>query len=266
MSSLRRTLALTAPIALLAILALPAHAIPTNIAQFVTNGSFEVNGGVGEIAPGITTLADWTVGAEVNGGPPYPFVFVGDNTFDTVGVNSTYSPPNPNFMIWGPGNGSNNGFTASPDGGDFFGAAAGFGNAPLSQGITGLQVGQQYTLSFYWAGAQATSGFGPTLQSWQVSLGSDTVDTPTANNASQGFTGWMLFSNAFTATSSTETLSFLANGSPAGVGPFPLLDGVSLTGPSAATPEFSTIAMMVSGSGGLLLQLARQRRNRRAAA
>lgn len=254
-----------APAALFAVLAIPAHATPP-VTQFVTNGSFEQNGGTGEITAGITSLSSWIVGAEVNGGPPQPFVFVGDNTFDSVGVNSTYSPPNPNFMIWGPGNGSNNGFTASPDGGYFFGAAAGFGNAPLSQAINGLQVGQQYDLSLYWAGAQATSGFGATQQSWQISLGSDTVNTATVVNPSQGFTGWMPFTQTFTATGSSETLSFLANGSPAGLGPFPLLDGVSLTESASPAPEFSTFAMMVSGSGGLLLQLARQRRKRQAKA
>ena len=50
----------------------------------------------------------------------------------------------------------------------------------------------------------------------------------------------------FTATGPSEVLRFIAHGTPSGVPPFSLLDGVSMT---AAVPEPATWAMMVLGFG-----------------
>lgn len=49
----------------------------------------------------------------------------------------------------------------------------------------------------------------------------------------------------FVADATTATLSFLAQGSPQGVPPFSLLDGVS----GSAVPESATWAMMIAGLG-----------------
>jgi hypothetical protein len=82
---------------------------------------------------------------------------------------------------------------------------------------------------------------------WQVSLGAQTQTTPVANYAAHGFTGWMTQSFTYMATSSSEVLSFLAQGGPNGLPPVGLLDGVSLT----AVPEPATWAMLVLGFAGL---------------
>ena len=62
----------------------------------------------------------------------------------------------------------------------------------------------------------------------------------------------------FTATSGSEALSFLAIGTPTGVPPFSLLDGVTMV---AAVPEPETWALMLCGMG-LIGAVQRRRRNR----
>lgn len=253
--------------------ALMFHALPAK-ADLVQNGSFELNGGVGELTSGVSFATNWSVGATVDGAP-YPFAFIADSNADSTGFPSIFSPPN--IMLWGPNTPVGmsspttsypsqhptgpvaNGFTASPDGGDFLGVDAAYADAPVSQDITGLIIGQQYTLSFYYAGAQFTDALGPNNEAWQVSFGTDTVTTPTLNNASQGFTGWQTFTQTFTAASGTQTLTFLAQGGPAGLPPFALLDGVSLTPvtPSSPTPEPTSLIL---GGSMLALLVAGKRR------
>lgn len=179
----------------------------TNLVQ---NGSFETNGGVGQLTTK-TTASPWTVGATTDGAP-VPFVFIVDGNADSTGFPSSFSPPN--ILIWGPntpvgtsdpahsypGPGSHpvgpvaNGFNGTPDGTYFLGVDGAYANAPVSQTISGLTVGDQYTLSFIYAGAQFTDALGSSTEGWQVTFGSETVSTPILNNASQGFTGWQTFS------------------------------------------------------------------------
>jgi hypothetical protein len=59
-------------------LTLPCHAV-----SIVTNGSFENNGGVGELGQ-ISFATGWTVGATTDG-TPYPFVFIVDSDADSAG-------------------------------------------------------------------------------------------------------------------------------------------------------------------------------------
>jgi hypothetical protein len=66
-------------------------------------------------------------------------------------------------------------------------------------------------------------------------------------NASEGFTGWQTDSFTFTATSTSEVLSFLAVGTPAGVPPFTLLDGISVT----QTPEPQSLVLFATGLIGV---------------
>ena len=239
----------------IALFALQAHA-----SNLVVNGSFESNGGVGELAGGITTLAGWTEGSVVvTANTPAgaaAFDFLMDSHADSTGFPSVYSPPN--IFLWGPHTPANaggpvaNGFTGSPDGGDFFGSDGGYATAPISQTINGLVVGDQYTLSFYYAGAQFSQYFGATQQDWQVTFGGTIVKTPTLSVASQGFSGWQTFSQTFTATSASEVLSFLAQGTPVGIPPTTLLDGVSLTQAVAATPEPGSALLMLGGLIGVV--------------
>jgi hypothetical protein len=207
-----------------------AHAAPLNL---VVNGGFETTtNGAGQIINGYTTATGWT-------STGYNFVFAA-GTADTKGANGTYG----NLKLWGPGTGSANGLTNSPVGGNFLAADGAYQTQAIQQTISGLVVGQKYDLSFYWAGAQQSGYNGLNAEQWIVSLGNQTISTALVQNSSHGFTGWMEEKFTYTATSTTEVLSFLAHGVPNGVPPFSLLDGVSL---KAQVPEPSTIALFFAG-------------------
>jgi hypothetical protein len=132
----------------------------------------------------------------------------------------------------------------------------------LTQTITGLTIGQEYQLSFYWAGGELFNRTGYTSIQLTGSLGGDSFATPVYLNTNPAgtpgsFSGWTLETFDFTANATSEALSFLAVGSPAAnLPPFALLDGVSLT----AVPEPSTWAMMLAGFGGLGFAAFRRRR------
>jgi hypothetical protein len=187
-----------------------------------------------------TSLSGWSS----NG---YNFVF-GSSSSTVVGQYGDLS-------LWGPSNGANNGLTDSPTGGNFFAADGAFGVAPLQQTINGLTAGQVYNVSFDWAGAQQYGFNGANTEQWAVSLGGETHSTAVYQNTSHGFSGWMHETFSFTATSSSAVLSFLAVGTPAGVPPFSLLDGVSM---SAAVPEPGTWTLMLAALG--MLGMAARRR------
>jgi hypothetical protein len=210
-----------------------AHADTVN----VVNGNFEstANGQSAQLGTNGQSLTGW------NGNDGYSFLFT-PGTADTTGGEGSFG----NLKLWGPGTGSNNGLTASPDGGNFMALDGAFNVAPLTQTLTGLTVGDQVTITFYYAGAQQYSYDGDTTEGFRVSLGDQTQDTPILDNVSHGFTGWHQANMTFTATSSSETLSFLALGTPAGVPPFTLLDGVSATQQSPV-PEPGSLALLGTG-------------------
>jgi hypothetical protein len=216
-------------------------------ADLIVNGNFDTTSGLGQVGYN-TTVAGWTTSG-------YNFIF-GSGTADTTGVTGQYG----NLQLWGPNNGSANGLpAASPAGGNFIGAdgAASYRGA-ITQTISGLTVGSTYALSFYWAGAQQSGFTGPTTDSWQVSLGSQTFSTLVESNVSHGFTGWQQQTFTYTATSTSEVLSFLAIGTPNGMPPFSLLDGPSMV----AVPEPTTIvagALMIIPFGVSAARILRRK-------
>ena len=216
--------------------------VPALASNLVVNGGFESNGGGGQI--NFTTSATgWSVPT-----PGYTFLF-GPGAADTTGVAGQFG----NLQLWGPGNGSNNGLPAtSPDGGFYAAADSDFPGhmQPLQQTVTGLTPGASYTVSFWWAAGQQFGFDGATQSQWVVSLGSQTQSTAVASIANHGFSGWMSESFTYTATSSSEMLSFLATGSPS-VPPFVLLDGVTLNA-SSPIPEPETLTLMVTGLAGVV--------------
>lgn len=147
--------------------------------------------------------------------------------------------------------------------------------------VTGLTVGQTYTLSFYQGASQQTGFYGTTTNQWIVSLGTtglsicdncgpiDPVygqtstyysnDSGASIAASQLMTvptgtavGWQYVSVNLTADATTDVLSFLAwgdNGSTVNLPPMAFLSGVD--SPSGLVPEPSTWVMMGLGFLGL---------------
>lgn len=182
-------------------------------------------------------VTGWTTGG-------YNFVYL-PGTADTTGAKSEYG----NTQLWGPGNGSANGLTSSPAGGNYLALDGAYAQGPVSQTLTGLTVGAATTVSFYFAGAQQYGYTGVTTEQIEVLLGGDSLYTQVLTDTSHGFTGWQTESMTFTAKSTTEVLSFLAIGTPGGEPPMSLLDGVSVT--DTAVPEPSSLALLGTGLAGM---------------
>jgi hypothetical protein len=196
----------------------------------------------------------------------YNFIFT-PGSADTTGV---YSSENTKQLIlWGPNNStggnSNNGLPAtSPTGGNFVGADGAYQVGAITQAVSGLKVGHTYQLNFYWAAAQQHGYTGDTTERWEASLGNSHQYTPIYDLPSHGFSGWMSQSFDYTATAATETLTFLAIGTPTGVPPFALLDGVSMYDTSeTATPEPGMAGLAISGMLTAGFALRKRRSNRR---
>ncbi len=182
----------------------------------------------------------------------YNFVFL-PNTADTTGSTGQYNA----LTLWGPANSGANAANlplSSPTGGNYVGADGAFEVSAITQTINGLITGQNVTVSFAWAGAQQSSFTGPTSDKWTVSLGTVSASNPSQSTnvvslPTEGATPWMNQTFTFVATSTSELLSFLATGTPAGQPPFALLANVSVTN----VPEPAGIGIFLTGLAGLLL-------------
>lgn len=224
-------------------------------AEFITNGDFssasyatnsQFGGGFG--GQGVT---DWTglggnhlqfwygFGHGVGGAPTTAL----DNAVNQFGDPRAYFHPSMT--------------TLSEDGGAFVAldGAAGV-QGQISQTVNGLTAGHDYTLTFDWAAGQLANRKGATTEQLQVTFGADTVATSVVSVASEGFSGWMTQSYKFTAASGSQLLTFLSVGTPRGLPPIALLDGVSLTdvgvgGHGGGIPEPASWALMILGFGGI---------------
>ena len=195
---------------------------------------------------------------------------------DTVGAVGPFGIP---FKLWGPGTGEPNGLTGSPTGGNYIVADGAYRNAPIVQTITGLTIGETYQLKFSWAAAQQQGFNGATTEGWTICFGTcsftfgpedgyamytsgERYSTQVVPNANHGFVPWRDETMYFKATSTTQTLSLLAYGTPVGQPPFALIDGLRM---EAGVPEPETWAMMLIGFGliGANLRIRNMRRARR---
>lgn len=214
-----------------------------NAQNLVTNGDFELTTRGSDLQLGFNTDA---VGWTTTG---YNFIF-SPGSADTSGAVGQYGA----LSLWGSNNGGISLIpSSSPSGGNFVGADGAFGVSPISQTLAGLTIGNEYEVSFYWAGAQQSGFTGDTTEKWQVSLGGQTISTSTYSLPSHEFSGWMNEVFTFTADSVNPVLSFLAVGTPDGLPPFSLLDGVSVV----AVPEASTCLMGALFCCGLVLRRKR---------
>jgi len=221
--------------------------------NLVQNGNFEQSGyvhnnqfGTGYGGQGVT---GWT------GGNGYELYFVGStgatNSADTQ-YNSGYNTGSEKFYT----------MPNSISGGNYVGLDGDQTNGiqgSVSQTINGLTAGTTYMLSFNWATGQLQSRTGATTNSIKVSFGNQTFTTPIIGTPSQGSTPWLTQTVLFTASSTSQVLSFLSIGTPTGLPPMVALDGVSLV----AAPEPASLAVMSSGL--ILLGFFYRRRQQRAA-
>jgi len=221
--------------------------------NLVTNGNFEQSGysynnqfGTGYGGQGVT---GWT------GGNGYQLYFFNG----TASVNSANSQYDSGYNT-----GSEKFYTMPPSisGGNFVALDGDQTNGiqgSISQTIGGLTAGTQYLVSFNWATGQLQSRSGATTNNIKVSFGNQSFTTQTINTPSQGSTAWLTQSFLFTATSASQVLTFLAQGTPTGLPPMVALDGISLV----AAPEPASLAVMSSGL--ILLGFFYRRRQRQVA-
>lgn len=154
-----------------------------------------------------------------------------------------------NFSIW-------QGIThtipnASPDGGNFLVMDGGSGyNMSIYQTLSGLVSGATYLLTFYQAAGQQHGFNGDTTEQWEVTFGSQSHYSTLQSNPTNDFQPWTKQTMTFTASSTSQILSFLALGTPSGEPPLVFLDGITMT---QATPEPSTLAIGGIGFAGLLM-------------
>lgn len=265
---------------------------PASAANLLVNGDFEdvsiAHSTIfGDGTNSLPTLTGWkTTG--------YNFVFMDNPTYlgtpntptgaddEFDGAYTSNDPNGSRLSLWGPdtfGNPSFNGITNSPTGGNFLAGDGAYINRPIEQTVSGLEVGREYYVGFYWAAGQQSGYGGDTTEKWIVCFGtcsytfdpnnaeaysvydvtpdSQIVETATVSNPERGFTPWRYEYLTFTAQNETQTLSFLAQGTPLGQPPFSLLDGVNL----AAVPEPQTWVMMLIGFGLVGSTMRRNNKN-----
>lgn len=250
---------------LLSLSAVTASAAPV---ELISNGGFEITTGLTQssnlrttIASGASFADNWSVAPSgTNTGQNYSFIYMpGEAT--TIGA-ARYHPTTGALMadrpdLWL--------VDETPPRGNFVAIDADpAANGYIYQDLHGLTVGKQYTLSFDFAGAQMNPFTGANFESWQVQFGSDIQSTPMLANVSGGFTGWVTQTFNFVASNTTQQLSFLALGGPAGLPPVSLLDNVSLT-EVVEVPEPASLALLVTGLFGIGASRRRAQRNAKAA-
>jgi len=230
-------------------------------APVIVNGDFEslphaLNSGK-EFYTSDTPIG-WGSGS--GGGPLGQLSAVNSVTGPGPFQNTATSFANGTIGVYGP-------FPSSPTGGNFLQADAdpGFRPNAFTTTVTGLTPGQQYAISFWQAAGQQNGFRGATFEQWLVSLGAETHASHLINLPDQGIAPWELQTLIFTATNSSDTLSFLATGSSVlttgnSLPPIIFLDGVSVS----AVPEPSSVALMCLMLLGLAIAYRRQRAARAA--
>lgn len=218
---------LTASALSFALVGAAANAAPT-----ITNGNFS-SSATDSFIVGFGPLSGWTVSP----------VTSGVNCIDVGGLSDICGAAynSPATTVWkNPG--------VAPGGGNAFVSDVEMAET-LSQTVSGLTVGTSYAITFAQASSYIFAAGGASTEDWAVSLGGTTVSSPTMVTPSDGGTPWNLVTVDFTATSASETLSFLAQGTPVGGPPTAFLGDVSI---AVAVPEPAAAAIFGLSVLGLL--------------
>ncbi len=245
----------------IAICCVASYLIPAaNAVNLITNGGFETttngtNKQIGTLVGSeskFTTLPGWYTTNAATANPAFNLVFAA-GAGETVGAANRFAGL---VTFYGLSNtGANTFVGVSPSGGNYVAIDGGFDVGALNQQISGLTVGQDYTLSFSWAVAQQSGFEAPAglTEKLVVTLGGQTIETPTISYVNHGFKGWFSQTMTFKADSASPILSFLSVGTPTGQPPFALLDGVSLQ----AVPEPSSCLIGALTLSSLMLRRRR---------
>jgi hypothetical protein len=234
-------------------------AVPASAVNLVLNGNFESTSGgsSGQIGNAGFSVTDWTA-TYLSGSLGQPFAMVGPMSQfseNGAGVSNAFGGP---YKLWG------NDLPASPAGGNALVSVADWFlvQTRISQTISGLTAGNEYVLSFNFAAGQQEGYDGGTSTRWDVDFGSESFSTDFDNVPSHGFSGWSSVTHSFTASSSSQELSFIAYSPSTLFRAAALLDNVVLAEPSAV-PEidpasFGSALALVLGSLGMLERKARR--------
>jgi hypothetical protein len=204
-------------------------------ANLVTNGNFNLYGGSAPKNDFVYVQpTDWTGSGLYDFGVEVDAPGTADNVSDP-GI-PVYGP----FPAHGPSGNNNNFIEADGDPSYSF---------SFNQTISGLTVGQNYNVSFNQAAGQQSGNLvGPTTEQWEVSLGSSTQFSSLMSTPQGGIFPWEAQTLLFTASSTSEVLSFLAVGTPSGAPPMVFLDGVDM---ESTVPEPSAF-LLLAGVGAVL--------------
>ena len=260
-------------------LALLMFAPPAKSASLIVNGSFDAPGtAIGGFsstctspAPTCPALPGWSVQI-LPGNGQIDCVVPGNAGAAPTLVCTPGDPPSTHvdsggykFTLWAaPG--------PSPDAGNYFLADGGtpFSGA-LSQTLTGLTVGQLYKLSFWQASTQEDClyddgvncdppGNANLTEKWQVTFGTTVLTSTTMSTPIHTSFPWNQQIMFFTATSATQVLKFLAQGTPDSGPPIVLLDGVTLEqAPEARTSALLVLGLLCIAVGRRMLEKRRKR-------
>lgn len=229
------------------------------ISNLVANNYSGVEFGAGQGYVYGNVVTGW----QSNGANAFNLWFFGDGSEKTKDADTYYSLPHGEA-----GQRPNSKYTGvSPNGGAFvvLDGDPGF-NGALTQTVTGLVVGKQYNLSFYWSAGELADRKGYISDRLDVSFGGDNQttgdwfnSTPYTNNptnADGDFEGWTKIDMIFTAHTTSQVLSFLSVGTPAAnLPPVAFLDGVSLS----MVPEPAVWGLMLLGFAGVGAAIRRRR-------
>jgi hypothetical protein len=197
-------------------------------------------GSNGPSSNGPFTVPDWSF----NDG--YTFVVP-----DGTAVSTNLKAASGGSLALYPGNGNQT--VNDPTGSGWFIAADGaFKVAAIQQTLTGLTVGEQYTVTFYQAAGQQTGFTGSTSDQFLVSFGSESQESTliSINGTATEVTPWEGQSMTFTADSTSDVLSFLPQGNPGEPEPpFALLADVSVTAVPEPLSGFGLGAIIALGLG-----------------